>query len=189
MSAVLLADELLANRDTPVDETIMDAVVAAQEQLKAMDPRRAAMVEIRLGALRRRAGQLALARAAYRQAETDARAANDLDHATEAALGALELEIEGEQPSDAALDELRTIAGAARTAEHVSHEAMARLILGRGLLARGSRDAAVLELARAQACFAACADDDGEAAATRWLDAARQGAATRPEGQDETPHR
>jgi hypothetical protein len=48
-------------------------------------------------------------------------------------------------------------------------------ILGRGLLARGARDAAMVELARAQACFAACADDDGEAAATRWLEAARRG--------------
>ena len=188
-SAMLLAGELLASPDTPIDETIVDALVNTQDQLRRTHPQIAAMVQMRLGAVRRRAGQLALSRAAYRQAETDARAANDLDQAAEAALKALEVEIEAGQPSDAALDELRTIAGAARTAGHVSREATARLTLGRGLLARVAGDAAVVELTRAQECFAACADDDGEAAATHWLDAARLGAATRPEDQDETPHR
>jgi hypothetical protein len=167
----------------------VDALVNAQRQLKDTEPSFAAMVELRLGALRQRVGQLALARAAYRQAEIDARTANDLDLAVEAALRALEVEIEAEPSSDAALDELRAIAGAARTAGQVSREATARLTLGRGLLARGARDAAVVELARAQDCFAACADDDGEAAAVRWLDAARQDAATSSEDHNQTPHR
>lgn len=188
-SAILLAEELLASSDTPIEETIADALETAQGQLRDTEPSFAAMVELRLGALRQRVGQLVLARAAYRQAETDACAANDLDLAVEAALRALEVEIEAEPPSDAALDELRAIASAARTAGQVSREAKARLILGRGLLARGAWDAAVVELARAQECFAACADDDGEAAATRWLDAARQGAATSSADHDRTPHR
>jgi tetratricopeptide (TPR) repeat protein len=186
-SAMLLAGELLASPDTPIDETVVDALVNTQDQLRRTHPQIAAMVQMWLGAVRRRAGQLALARTAYRQAETDARAANDLDRVAEAALEALEVEVE--RPSDAALDELRAIAGAARTTGHVSREAKARLILGRALLGRGARDMAVVELTRAQECFAACADDDGEAVATRWLDAARSGSTTRPEDQGETPHR
>lgn len=189
VSAIFRAHEELASPDTPMEEAISDALVTAQDQLRRTYPQIAAMVGLRLGAVRQRAGQLALARAAYRQAETDARAANDLDRVTEAALGALEVEIEAGQPSDAALDELRAVAGAARTAGHVRREATARLTLGRGLLARGARDAAVVELTRAQACFAACTDDDGEAAATRWLDAARQGSATSSQDQDQFPHR
>ncbi len=191
ISAMFQAHKQLASPDAPVEEAIADALVTARNQLRRTHPQIAAMVARRLGAVRRRAGQLAPARAAYRQAETDARAANDLGQAAEAALKALEIdiEIEGELPSDAALDELRAIAGPAQAAGQVSREAAARLTLGRGLLARGARDAAVAELTRAQECFAACADDDGEAAATRWLDAARQGAATRPEDQDETEHR
>lgn len=188
-AAILLAEELLASSDTSFEQTIADALVNAQGQLRDTEPSFAAMVGLRLGALQQRVGQLVLARAAYRQAETDARAANEPDLAAEAALKALELEIEAEQPSDAVLDELRAIAGGARTAGHVRREGMARLTLGRGLLARGARDAAVVELSRAQECFAACADDGGEAAATRWLDAARQGAATSPEDQDGTPQR
>lgn len=189
VSAIFRAHEQLASPDTPMEEAIADELVTAQDQLRHTHPQIAALVGLRLGALRQRAGQLALARAAYRQAETDARAANDLDRATEAGLGALAVEIEAEHPSNAALDELRAIAGAARTAGQVSREAKARLTLGRALLARGARDAAVVELTRAQECFAACADDDGEVAATHWLDAARQGAATSSEDQDETPHR
>jgi tetratricopeptide (TPR) repeat protein len=180
ISAVVLAEELLDSSDLPVEKGIVDTLVATQDQLRHTRPETAVLVRMRLAALRRRAGQLAVAAAGYRQAEAEARAANDLDQATEAALGAVEIEIEidGEQPSDAALDELRAIAGAARTAGQVSREAAARLILGRGLLGRGARDAAVAELTRAQECFAACADDDGEAAATRSLAAAKHDSVT-----------
>ncbi|HEX3476569.1 MAG TPA: hypothetical protein VHT91_16200 [Kofleriaceae bacterium] len=189
ISAVLLAEEVLDSPDLPVEKALLDALVVTQEQLRHARPEIAAVVGRCLAALRRRAGQLALAAAAYRQAEAEARVAHDLDEATEAALGALEVEIEAEQPSDAAFDELRAIAGAARTAGHVSREATARLTLGRGLLARDARDAAVAELTRAQECFAACVDDDGEAAATRWLEAAKQGSAAGSQDQDETLHR
>lgn len=188
-SAIMLAEELLATPDTRIEKTIADALMTAQDQLRHAEPWFAAMVGMRLGAVRERGGQLALARTAYRTAETDARAASDLGLAAAAALGALEVEVEAEWPSDTTLDELRAIAGAARTAGQVSREAKARLTLGRALLARGAQNAAVVELTRAQECFAACADDDGEAAAARWLDAARQGSATSPEDQDETSHR
>jgi tetratricopeptide (TPR) repeat protein len=178
VSAILLAEDLLVSPDPSNEETIVNALEGASEQLRAIAPQIAAMAGMRLGAMRQRTGQLSLARTAYRQAETDARAANDLDQAVEAALKDLEVEIEAEKPSEAVLDKLRSIAGAARTAGQVSREAAARLILARGLLGRGAREAALAELTRAQECFAACADDDGEAAATRCLAAAKHDSVT-----------
>jgi len=59
-----------------------------------------------------------------------------------------------------------------RELDHAQSEGVARTDLGRCLLRRGLRAAAVVELERARACFAATTDAAAELSAVQLLEAA-----------------
>lgn len=145
----------------------------AGELFRGAAPRQAAVAGRMLGEFWRRRGRSELAIAAYQIAAEDARRAGDLAQLAEAELGELGAAVDGGVEHEDALDRLRALSEQFRLADHVQHEGTARADFGRCLLRRGLRDAAVIELERARACFAATMDAASELSVGRLLDAAR----------------
>lgn len=150
---------------------IADSLDRACQLYRPDAPDHAAATGIVLGQLWAERGQPDLAVAVYRRAAEDARAAGDIALAGDAEVGELVAAIEAGIDEGDTRDRLHARADELSRAGRTQSEGMARAQLGRGLLRRGLRDAAVAELSRARACFADTADADGEAQVTKLLDA------------------
>jgi hypothetical protein len=146
----------------------------SRELLRSTEPKHAAVAGMLLGAFWRQRGSFKRAITAYRVAATDARTAGDAELAGCAELAELAALVEGEVEQFDAPDRLRGIADQAREAGQTQREAVARTDLGRCLLRRGLRQAAVVELERARACFAATTDAAAELSVAQLLGAASQ---------------
>lgn len=166
------AEVALMAGSTSEDEVVVP-LTRAIELLRPSAPREAAVAGGLLGDFWRRRGRAELAVTAYRAAATDARAAGDHALARDAEFGELGAAVEGEVEQVDAPGRLRVLAEQLQVAEHAQREGISRADLGRCLLRRGLREAAVLELERARTCFAATTDAASERAVVQQLDAAR----------------
>lgn len=150
---------------------ITDSLDRACRLYRPGAPGHAAVAGIALGQLWTERARPDLAVAAYRRAAEDARAAGDVALAGDAELGELGTAIEDGSDEDVTHGRLRALLDQLACAGRIQSEGAARAQLGRSLLRRGLRDAAVAELSRARACFAASADAEGEAQVAKLLDA------------------
>jgi tetratricopeptide (TPR) repeat protein len=144
------------------EEEVAVPLARACELLRPSAPRQAAIAGLLLGGFQRgRRPDLAVV--AYQGAAADARMAGDLTMASDAELGELGAAVEGGIAQDDASDRLRAVAEQFRAAERDQSEGFARAALGRCLLHRGLREAAIIELDRARSCFIATTDAAHEA--------------------------
>ncbi len=165
------AEVALAAGSTSEDDVAQPLAVAC-DLFRSTSPGQAAVAGMLLGNFWRRRGSFERAVIAYDGAAEDARTARDLALASEAELVALGAAVDGELERADAVERLRALADGSRELDHAQSEGVARTDLGRCLLRRGLREAAVVELERARACFAATTDADGERSVVQLLEAA-----------------